>query len=310
MSLSEICPTESTPTRAAASSMANGMPSSRRHTPAIAVAFSGVSAKPDALLRPRSMNSRTDSYPSSSPTVGGRPGSGAESGGTERLTSAANSRGSRLVASNRNLGHESRRASTSRAAASMRCSQLSSTSSDRLSRKVPTSVSVMERPGCSATPERGGHLLRHQATLREPRQLHEPHPVRVGAHQVPGHLQGQPRLSAPAGPREGKQPRHREGALYLPDLPLRPTKLVLGAGRLLSLPVAGVLLWSESDAGDGLPAGTPRDAISSLGAAATPGSAASSRERIPRDAHTAPGLRLAFPPEHTGASGLCAPPRG
>ncbi len=44
--------------------------------------------------------------------------------------------------------------------------------------------------GCSGTPRVAATCLGYQLSFREPRQLHEPHPVRVGTDEVPGHLQG------------------------------------------------------------------------------------------------------------------------
>ena len=60
-SRSAICAGESAPTRAAASSSASGIPSSRRQISATDPALSSLNAKPAATSLARSQNSRTDS---------------------------------------------------------------------------------------------------------------------------------------------------------------------------------------------------------------------------------------------------------
>ena len=64
------------------------------------------------------------------------------------------------------------------------------------------------------------YSLRNQIALRELRQRHQPHPVWVDTHKVPGYLQGQSRLARTARPGEGKEPGHGEHALDLDHLPL------------------------------------------------------------------------------------------
>jgi hypothetical protein len=121
------CSTGSARTRAAASSIASGSPSSRRQISTTAVTLSWVTAKPGWTATARSANSRTTGWAMASPAEA--PGSGRPSGGTGHRASPRIPSGSRLVASTRSLGQRPSRLSTSRAAASITCSQLSSTSS-------------------------------------------------------------------------------------------------------------------------------------------------------------------------------------
>ncbi len=69
-------------TRAAASSIASGMPSRRVQIDASVGAVSSVTAKVATCSRARSRNRRADSYCSSSPAVTARVESGIDSGGT------------------------------------------------------------------------------------------------------------------------------------------------------------------------------------------------------------------------------------
>src|SRR5215208_5867154 len=79
--------------------------------------------------------------------------SGAESEGTSQPSSPVTPRVSRLVASTRKREQELSSATVRRAAASIRCSQLSSTRSISLSPKASSRLSRRGRPGCSCTPK-------------------------------------------------------------------------------------------------------------------------------------------------------------
>src|SRR5215208_3526746 len=79
--------------------------------------------------------------------------SGAESEGTSQPSSPVTPRVSRLVASTRKREQELSSATVMRAAASIRCSQLSSTRSISLSPKASSRLSRRGRPGCSCTPK-------------------------------------------------------------------------------------------------------------------------------------------------------------
>ena len=94
----------STLTRAAASSIASGIPSRRWQREATASAFSPPSSNPGAACAARVANSRTDS--ASSDSSAGAPGTslGRESDGTRQVTSPGTRSGSRLVASTVRFG--------------------------------------------------------------------------------------------------------------------------------------------------------------------------------------------------------------
>ena len=141
--------------RAAASSSASGMPSSRAQTSATAAAFCAVTRKSGCAVAARSTNSRTASHrvsASAASAAGGSRGPGSDSEGTRKGVSPATPSSSRLVASTRTPGQPRRRASARRAAASTRCSQLSSTRSRRLGRSASESVAARGRPASSRTP--------------------------------------------------------------------------------------------------------------------------------------------------------------
>jgi hypothetical protein len=122
-------------TRAAASSMASGSPSSRQQISATAGAFALSTAKSGLTARARSMKSRTASYWISCSGVGGGSRRGRVRGGTGYSRSARKRRGTRLVASTVTRGAEPRRDQTA-GPPSTRCSKLSRTRSrSRVARK-------------------------------------------------------------------------------------------------------------------------------------------------------------------------------
>ena len=136
--------------RAAANSMANGMPSSRRQIrPATEVVRSSpASAAPCCAAR--SVNSRTASELPIACAVSSS--AGVSRDGTRWTYSPAMPSGSRLVASSTMFGQLRSRASASLAHASMTCSQLSS-STRRLCRPTAsTSVSAAARPSSTGMP--------------------------------------------------------------------------------------------------------------------------------------------------------------
>ena len=110
-SLAEICSTGRARTRAAASSIASGTPSSRRQIWAIAEAFRSVIRNSGTAAIARSTKRRMASYcgSSSGPTASG---SGTESDGTGRTVSPEMASPSRLVATTRRRLQLRRRAST------------------------------------------------------------------------------------------------------------------------------------------------------------------------------------------------------
>ena len=150
-------------TRAAASSIASGMPSRRRQISATVAALSSVSRKSGRTRRARSVNNSIAS-------------SASDSDGTRQLTSPATPIGSRLVARTVTAGQPPSRPTTSAAHASSRCSQLSSTSSIRRSPTNRSSVSIVERPGWSGRPSaritatgtRSGSVIGARSTYHTP----------------------------------------------------------------------------------------------------------------------------------------------
>ena len=130
------------------------MPSSRKHTSAIAAESPAVSANAGLAARARA----TNRLPASdAATARAEPSSGSPSGGTGKTNSPGTSRRSRLVAMTRTRGHCPASTTTSRAAAPRTCSQLSSTiSSSRpaSARTTPATGSAASRsgtPSASAT---------------------------------------------------------------------------------------------------------------------------------------------------------------
>ena len=120
------------PSRAAASSIASGSPSSFRQIRSATATGATPPAVPPRAADPRSKNNRTAAAcPASraSAVSGGR-----SSGRTGQITSPGMPSGSRLVASTRSPGAARSSAPASCAHASSRCSQLSSTSSSSADR--------------------------------------------------------------------------------------------------------------------------------------------------------------------------------
>ena len=123
--------------RAAASSMASGNPSRRSTSCTARACSSGRIVKSDRTAVARAARrSRASSR---------------ASGGIAHETSPGTASGSRLVASTYSPGHWARRVATSSAAASMTCSQLSSTTS---ARRPPRASTSRSSPSTAALPVR------------------------------------------------------------------------------------------------------------------------------------------------------------
>jgi hypothetical protein len=84
-------------TRAAASSIASGRPSSRSTIPAITPAFCSSMAKPGTKAAARAANSCADSHAATAVTDGAPPGSGTRKAGTGNSCSPDRRNGERLV---------------------------------------------------------------------------------------------------------------------------------------------------------------------------------------------------------------------
>ena len=139
------------PIRAAASSMASGMPSSRRQTWAMAPASASVTVKAGLALLARSTNNCTLSMPLSDSALAGGPAGGTASGGTCQRISPRMASGSRLVARMVSGGCASS-SPTRPATASRTCSQLSMTSSVGSLGSAAATWSWIATTGCSDAP--------------------------------------------------------------------------------------------------------------------------------------------------------------
>jgi hypothetical protein len=143
--------------RAAASSMASGMPSSRAQISATWTPLPSSRAKPGRARAARSANSCTASYPPRTSAVTGARDGGAGSDGTRQLTSPGTPSGSLLVASTVKLAHRASSRPARSAHDATRCSQLSSTSrtgrspTKRAMASAAASVTVSRTPSALAT---------------------------------------------------------------------------------------------------------------------------------------------------------------
>ncbi len=133
--------TPSTATRDAANSIASGKPSSFRQISTTSGAFASVSAKSSAIAVTRSTNSCTAGKAAASAAVSPDDGCGLARGPRWYWRSPGTASRSRLVAKMLTPGAPPRSAVARLAAASMTCSQLSSSSSIRWSLRPAT------RPG-------------------------------------------------------------------------------------------------------------------------------------------------------------------
>ena len=132
-------------TRAAASSMASGIPSRRREISPTAATFAGVSEKSPRAAVARWANKDTASLAPAAamPAAAG----GSDSGRSPKTCSPPTPSGCWLVARTRTPGQPRRMSAASAAATLARCSQLSSTSSSALLvRKNSTTLPAVDRP--------------------------------------------------------------------------------------------------------------------------------------------------------------------
>ncbi len=144
-SLLATCAGVSDRSRAAASSMASGFPSSARQIRMTGSVLTSSRVNPGRTAAARSARSRTDPY--SRASAGGTPSGGSGSDGTGFRVSPVTPSGSRLVARMRTPGASASTRPASRATAPIRCSQLSST---RTSRRV-ASMSASRSSGGTTT---------------------------------------------------------------------------------------------------------------------------------------------------------------
>ena len=195
--------------RAAASSSASGMPSSRRQICATAAAFS-VGQREAGLAAPRPLDEQPHrlglrpalaiggSRPAAGQRQGRHPpddlaGDAAALRGWWPACAAAGRPASSVVGQRRRRRPPGARSCPAPAAAAA-------------ARRASASVASSGCPGCSRTPSARGHRLRHQRRVGQRGQLHQPDPLREARRQVGGHLQRQAGLADAAGARQGHQP--------------------------------------------------------------------------------------------------------
>ena len=107
--------------------------------------------------------------------------------------------GSRLVATTVTPGRSHERSTSTSAAASMTCSQLSSTTIVRRSDATAMSAARAERPGCSRTPSASATADSTFDGSLTARELGEPDTAGGAVDQVSHSLQGEPGLAGPSG---------------------------------------------------------------------------------------------------------------
>ena len=227
-----ICSTDRTRVLTAASSIASGRPSSRRHRSTTAIRLEAVSSnRPDAAAA-RSVKSSTDSLRRSRSRVSSPCARGSSSGGIGMTCSPVMDSGSRLVATTRTPGAASRMSATSSAAASSRCSQLSTRSSSFRSRRwerrrVRGSVAAWSRrskAARTALSTRAGSRTSASSTSQAPsgKARARSVPLRIARRVLP----------TPPGPT--RVTRRTVASFFRSSASSRrrPTKLVASAGRL------------------------------------------------------------------------------
>src|SRR5215469_3361682 len=251
-SRSSICSADSTGSRAAASSMASGMPSSRRQILATAAAFASVTANPGTTCAARSANKLTAGNRASSATLSGRPACGAGSGGTASTVSPSMVSASRLVASTRSPPAARSSWSASSAAASTRCSQLSSTSSSCRPARYSASAVAGAYPARSCSPSVPATAWATSAWSRSWSSWTSHTPSR-NARASPAAARSASRvLPTPPAPVSVTSRESASSRLTSASSPRRPTKLVTSAGRFPGARVTHVMTpacASHSDLG-------------------------------------------------------------
>jgi hypothetical protein len=80
----------------------------------------------------------------------------------------------------------------------------------------------MARGSADLALQRAGQRPRHEVGVRKRGKLHQARPVLELPSQVPGRLQGEPRLAAAARPGEGEEAGSGEEPPYLLELPRAP----------------------------------------------------------------------------------------
>ena len=204
--------------RAAANSIANAIPSRRRQISITAVASASSSnANAGFTAWARSTNNATAADADPART---------SSDGTGHSCSAPTRSPSRDVAITFTVVVWAKSCSTTSAAASSTCSQLSNTNSSRRPDSAWVMLSVTESAGLGGHAQHGGHRVGHRRRVADRRQLDQPHPVGELAGQLGRDLHRQAGLAHPAHPGEGHQPMgpHLLGQLLHRDLAAHETR--------------------------------------------------------------------------------------
>ena len=189
--------------RAAASSIANAIPSSRRQISTTAVVSeSSSNANSGFTAWARSTNNCTAADPAPSAT---------SSDGTGHRCSAPTRNPSRLVAITCTVVGVGQQLLDKIGGASRRCSQLSSTNSSRRPDRARAMLPVTVNPACGVTPNTAGHRVGHRRGVTDRGQLDQPHPVGELPGQLGRDLERQAGLADPAhsGQRDEPMGRHQ-----------------------------------------------------------------------------------------------------
>ena len=210
-------------TRAAASSIASGIPSRRRHSTATAPTLRSVSAKSLFAALARSANSRTASASDQVVTRRRRP-AGTPSDGTATIRSPPSAEPLPARRQHRHLRAataQSRR--PGRATASRRCSQLSSTNNSRFAARYSSTDSSSARPGDGCTRRLAASVSHTRLRIGDRRELAQPRTVRELADDLGRDLEREAGLADPTHPGQRHQRRLRRTRLrQRRDLRLAP----------------------------------------------------------------------------------------
>ena len=194
---------DSARTRAAASSIASGIPSRRLQISSTVAEFASVTTKSGRTRRARSANRSIASSP-------------IDSDGTRNVTSPGTPSGSRLVASSRSAGQAPSSSVVSAADASRRCSQLSTTINTRRSPMARTTPLYGRSAGLVGQTERTRDRDRDDLRMRDRRQVDVVHAVGEGAR----------RCGQRSRRRAASCPHHRTGQVHQPVAFQQPSHLV------------------------------------------------------------------------------------
>ena len=192
-----ICSTPSRRTRAAASSSASGMPSSRRQISATVAALASVSSNSDDATRARSRNRRTDSLWFAVAAVR-TPAAGTPNVGTVNSVSPSTPSGSRSVTSS--FSSRQPRSSSRRQCRAALGVRLGVVEHHQHAAGLQPRQHAREHgaAGFVAHAEQGCQRFHQALGFGERRHVHEPHAVRERLELRLGEPQREPRLARAA----------------------------------------------------------------------------------------------------------------